>query len=635
MLKIHSSFMDWRFGRIGRSGAIALLCLFTIIGFAIVVAQLTVPRGEALAAPAAGKYEPWLKIVCMQTEVEEGDDFRLAVDKKYDSDWPHETIKVWWYTHPITADETDYERLHQERQYSNGSQSANGRMGRTFHTIEDDYPEIDETFVVEYLNGVSKGPDGKCTMTITDDDGVGIYKLEITSTPQYLFEHPDDHDQLGYITGETIEITAYFTGDVTTINPETGEQVDYAGIYIQVGENRRLAPYLRNYGDDALVFGYTVQPDDLDADGISVEGGGPGTGLGYNPDKRDGGIWIVDTGSSRINRLFHGLDDDPAHAVVQLKIDEPVADPPAIIEPIPPTDPTITIEITFEFQPMENAIQGDNGYFALEHGEITPEDGGRDWYSFPATGGEQYIIEVESCMTISETSTQYVENHLVDPSMLAIVNEQGERVMGEQDNGGFIYLWARAYFTPEEDGTYYVAVGSGAQARGYLGHYTISIREDDHADDDAANPDVLLRPGESITACIDSDIGPGDYDPHGWAWASTGVDSAVPRWGIESADDKDVIRFEITEDGTYRIEMVSGPPGVGLWAIFDEYGNGFSHTSDGRHASNENPVEYMVEEFQPGIYSFAVGTPFKSEGNTGLYTVSLTSVDDGDSSNGE
>ena len=365
-----------------------------------------------------------------------------------------------------------------------------------------------------------------------------------------------------------------------------------------------------------------MQPDDLDADGISVEGGGPGTGLGYDPNKRDGGIWIVENGSSRINRLFHGLDDNPDHAVVQLEIDEPVVVPPPVIEEVPAPDPTIT----FEFEPMESVIQLDNGYFALEHGEITRDDDGRDWFSFPATGGEQYIIEVESRMIISETSTEYVDGHLIDPSLLEIVDEQGDRVLGEQDGGGFIHLWARAYFTPAEDGTYYVAVGSGAQARGYLGHYTISVRQDDHADDHAVNPDIVLRPGESITARINSDIGPGDYDPHGWAWASTGTGSAVPRWGIESADDKDVIRFEITEAGTYRIEMVNGPSGVGLWTTFDEHGNG-------RYRSQENPVEYLVEDFQPGIYSFAVGTPFKSVGNTGLYTVSLTAVEDGTPSN--
>ena len=83
---------------------------------------------------------------------------------------------------------------------------------------------------------------------------------------------------VAYTTGDVIEITAHFTGPVTNGAPNTGEQADYAGLYIQVGENRRLAEMLRGDGADTIVFGYQVQSDDADADGISVEGGGPGTG---------------------------------------------------------------------------------------------------------------------------------------------------------------------------------------------------------------------------------------------------------------------------------------------------------------------------------------------------------------------
>ena len=86
MIKIQSSFMDWRLGRIGRSGAIALLCLFVIIGFAIVVAQLAVPRGEVQAAPSAGGSESRLEINRLENKVEEGNDFRLIVDEKFDEE---------------------------------------------------------------------------------------------------------------------------------------------------------------------------------------------------------------------------------------------------------------------------------------------------------------------------------------------------------------------------------------------------------------------------------------------------------------------------------------------------------------------------------------------------------------------
>ncbi|MCY4416324.1 MAG: hypothetical protein OXE87_08460 [Chloroflexi bacterium] len=211
MIKVHGSFLDMRFGRTGRTGAAALLCLLGIIGMAIVSAELAVPRDEVSAAPAAVGYEPWLEINCLRSVVDEGDDFCLIVNKKLHSEWPHETMKLWWYTHPITADATDYEHLHQQRI------PVGTRPHGLHHTLEDNYPEDDETFIVEFLSAVSKGHDGRCEITITDDDGVGIYDLEITS---------------------------HFTGDVTTVNPDTGEQAGYAGIF------------LRDYGDDTLVFGY-------------------------------------------------------------------------------------------------------------------------------------------------------------------------------------------------------------------------------------------------------------------------------------------------------------------------------------------------------------------------------------------
>ena len=613
MIRIHGNFMDWRFGRIRIPGAIALLSLMTIIGFGIVLAELAVPRGEVHAAPAAVGNEPWLEINCLETQVEEGDDFRLLVNKKYHSEWPHETMRVFWYTVPITADASDYEHLYAERQSSNGSQSKHGRMGRDFHTLEDTYPEADETFKVQFNNSVDYGTDGECIITIKDDDGVGIYDLEITSDPHQLPTPNGGEPVIGYAVGDVIEITAHFTGDVTSINPDTGDRADYAGIYIQVGENRRFAPVFAGDGTDSLVFGYTVQPDDVDADGISVEGGGPGTGLGYNPNNRDGGIWITATGSSRINRIFHGLDDDPAHPVFQIEIGEPTITPPIDVEPTPTPEPEPPVG-------AENAVVIENGAFHVEHGELTKEDGGQDWFSFAASAGEDYIIEAESRMKILEGGgTPYVDGHLIDPSILEIVDERGEQVMGEQDQGGFIINWARGYFHPETDGTFYIAIGSGHQDRGGFGHYTISVRQDDHADDFRTNPDVVIRPGESITARINSDVGPDDTNPNAWAWGETGQDTAVPRWGIESADDKDVFRFKITDEGTYRIEMIDGPAGVGLWAIFDGLGNG-------RYRSEEGPVDSIVEDFQPGTYLFAVGTSYQSVGNTGLYTVSLSEV---------
>ena len=601
-----------------------LIALIVSLGLTIALGSLYPHNRVAVAAPHAGKYEPWLKINCLESVVEEGDDFRLLVMKKFESEWPHETMKVWWYTYPITADATDYEHLHQERQASNGYQSKHGRMGRDFHTLEDNYPEIDETFTVKFLNAVSKGHDGECTITITDDDGVGIHHLEIISVPHELPASDGQEPRVGYAAGDVIEITAHFTGDVTTVNPNTGEPADYAGIYLQVGENRRFAPFLRSYGADALVFGYTVQADDLDANGISVEGGGPGTGLGYNPNNHDGGIWITDTGSSQINRMFHGLKDDRAHRVFPAQVDDPVITPPEepTEEPEPIEEPPATNPDPPTNLRMESTLSAGDGFFSVEHGELTDEDGGRDWFAFVAEAGENYIIEVEGRMEILEDGgTPYVDNHLIDPSILEIVNEADEQVVGEQDRGGFIFNWARAYFTPDEDGTYYIAVGSGAQYRTGTGHYTISVRQDDHADDSRTPHDVVIHPGETIAARINSDAAPGDStNPSAWSWAKSEDGNAVPRWGIESADDKDVFRFEIADAGAYRIEMLDGPDGVGLWAIW-------RNNRAGENLSREAPVDAFVGNFSPGTHYFGVGTPYQSVGNTGEYTVSLTAVD--------
>ena len=89
----------------------------------------------------------------------------------------------------------------------------------------------------------------------------------------------DDEPSIAYTAGNQILITAKFTHPVTTNNPETGNQTDYVGLYLQIGQNCRIAYVVWGDGTNSIVFGYTVQDDDLDIDGISVEGGGPGTGL--------------------------------------------------------------------------------------------------------------------------------------------------------------------------------------------------------------------------------------------------------------------------------------------------------------------------------------------------------------------
>ena len=298
------------------------LALIAVLSFAALAGPLGTPSHTVFAGADVRGDEPWLEMNCPAVGVEEGEDFRLHVVKKHASDSP---IRVYWYTDPGTADESDYEPLHAERQVSNGYQTQQGVMGRDFGTKEDMYSELDETFTVRFENSVDHGHDGESAITIKDDDGVGIYDLEITSVPDVIWSAPNGGGSVrAYTPGDVIEVTARFTDDVTNVNPETSEQSDYAAIHIQVGEDRRVARLLRGAGTNTLVFGYTVRENDLDADGISVEYGGPRfpvnlydqfTGYRYDGENYDIGLWPVCDDHEAINRFYRGLGDDPGHLV--------------------------------------------------------------------------------------------------------------------------------------------------------------------------------------------------------------------------------------------------------------------------------------------------------------------------------
>ena len=360
------------------ASSVALMALFMFVVVSLVDTAVTAPR----TAEAAG-YSPWLYLDCVVKEVPEGDDFRLVVRTKYDTNDFSKPMSVYWYTEAGTADESDYERLYAEGQVSNGSQSKSGKMGRTFRTREDRFPEPDETYTVMFNNSVDYGTDGECQMSIKDDDGVGIYDLEIRSVPGALpAEHQGEGPKVAYTTGDVILVTARFNHPVTAVNPATGERADYAGLYLKVGENRRVAKVVRGDGTNTLIFGYTVQPDDVDLGGISVESGAAGTGLYYNEETRNSGLWPLNWDNGQLNRMFHGLADDPEHPVVQVKVEEPTITPPVdppTSEDIPPVGPP-----PGEWVVRSVAIEP-NLLVRLD-GELTADDGGRGLVQLPGGG---------------------------------------------------------------------------------------------------------------------------------------------------------------------------------------------------------------------------------------------------------
>ena len=199
--------------------------------------------------------------------------------------------------------------------------------------------------------------------------------------------------------------------------------------------------------------------------------------------------------------------------------------------------PLYAISGVFE---VENAATLGVGLGFKAHGELTAADQGRDWYAFDASAGERYVVELSYRMrydALDPGGAFDYPGHMVDPSILEIVNSGGVQVLAEHDRGGFCCNSARAFFEPEEDGRFRVAVGAGAQDRGDLGHYTISIRMDDHADDFRTDRHIVLRTNGSISARIDSDVAPDDPGIRPWDWAvwkGSGDMAMRPRRGIET-----------------------------------------------------------------------------------------------------
>ena len=175
---------------------------------------------------------------------------------------------------------------------------------------------------------------------------------------------------------------------------------------------------------------------------------------------------------------------------------------------------------------------------------------------------------------------------------------------------------------PGEDGTYYIAVGAGAQAPGGTGFYTLTVRVDDHPDDYGLNPGVVLQPGESDHRCDRQRRRAGRSRTESVGLGSIRWRRREPVFGVESLDDRDVFRLEISEEGTYKMSVSDGPTGR-------------RHLErDSRPHMPSSPTvpglalwSPLVLQFEPGTYHVEVGTPYLSEGNVGSYTVSLDVVD--------
>ena len=134
-----------------------------------------------------------------------------------------------------------------------------------------------------------------------------ILKIEVKGRPSYhrayqteIVSTPTNGDT--YLVGENIDIALTFNTPVYV----QGE----SSIGIQVGDVAGLAAYLSGSFTTQLIYRYEVQTDDADANGISVDEGGPDTGfVGWVP------TLVASFGLLPVDRYYLGMADDPGHKV--------------------------------------------------------------------------------------------------------------------------------------------------------------------------------------------------------------------------------------------------------------------------------------------------------------------------------
>ena len=125
----------------------------------------------------------------------------------------------------------------------------------------------------------------------------------------------------------------------------------------------------------------------------------------------------------------------------------------------------------------------------------------RDWFAVELTAGETYKVELLGGRGKGGT--------LQDPYIRGIHDSDGRLISGTTDYASGPHSDSQVYFTPDEDGTYYIAAGnfmSGIRDED-VGTYTLQVSIDDFRDDTDTTGTVEV--GGSVTGEIEAQ---GDED---------------------------------------------------------------------------------------------------------------------------
>ena len=240
---------------------------------------------------------------CPKTWVREGDsvDVFLVRETPYQND---AGFNAYWHTEEGTAHGIfDFVAEDSVQQGTTADEEAANRMKHTVRTKDGIVVEREEVFTVSFTPVVnvadSNGParDNRCEITIVVDD-FHVTGIEVISSPS-------KRDTYGL--GETIEFAVNFSHEV--------EVQGHVVLGFWIDGKWQGATYRSGSGSNRLVFGYEVQPEDSDSDGISVSDGymeanGTRHGIGGS-----GVISEPNSTGAQVAPWYTGISDQPQHKV--------------------------------------------------------------------------------------------------------------------------------------------------------------------------------------------------------------------------------------------------------------------------------------------------------------------------------
>ena len=228
-------------------------------------------------------------------------------------------------------------------------------------------------------------------------------------------------------------------------------------------------------------------------------------------------------------------------------------------------------------------------YYASEMGV---GDGDHDWFRVTLEANHVYQIYLRGSGTLSSL--------LVDSVLAGVFKSDGTYIEGTWNDDGGLVLSSALTFTPDADGTYYVAASG---YRGHSGTYEVSVTDvtavvDDYSND-TSTTGLLTVDGGSVTGTI----GP---------------------W-----HDRDWFKVALVKGNTYQFDLKGAPSGSGtlkdpdLYGMFNSSGKFLYSTRNFEGGGPRDDDRLIFTAGSTGNY-YVSADGFSL--HTGTYTLSVTDV---------